>query len=393
MSEKDERRASAAADGAEERSGASDEAPVRRLLVVDDEAGPRQSLSMIFDDSFEVVVAESGEEALRRLDETECSVAITDIRMPGMDGIEVLRRIKERSPSTQAIVLTAYETLESAREAISLGAADYLRKPFDLNHIQTVVERAQDAYLANARRDALIRRSVNAAKTNFLEIVSHELYTPMNGILGFIDLLDDTPLNEEQREYLAMVRQCSVRYFENVQDILAYARLATGIAEVSRKSFNPGALAFRLVADHEAPQGVELRSDVAEDLPPLIFAAEDEIRIAVRKLVQNGLKFTREGEVRLSAEWEDGWIIYTVSDTGQGIPPEDLESRRIFDAFAQSDSSRNRSYGGLGLGLSLGQTLADRIGARLTAESRPGEGSSFRFAAPAERVGGDASGA
>ena len=160
---------------------------LNRLLVVDDEEGPRQSLEMIFGDDCHVTVASSGEEAVRFSKEAPFHVVITDIRMRGLSGIDVLREVKEIDPHTEVIVLTAYETLETARQAISLGASEYLKKPFDIDHIQKVVARCFENYLFTTNQEVLIRKDVNAAKTNFLEIVSHELTTPMNGIVGIIE--------------------------------------------------------------------------------------------------------------------------------------------------------------------------------------------------------------
>ena len=113
----------------------------KRLLVVDDEDGPRQSLNMIFSDDYDVTIATSGEEAIRFSSESPFHVVLTDIRMRGLSGIDVLREVKKLDSNTEVIVLTAYETLETARQAISLGASEYLKKPFDIEHIQNVVDR------------------------------------------------------------------------------------------------------------------------------------------------------------------------------------------------------------------------------------------------------------
>ena len=101
-----------------------------RLLVVDDEEGPRKSLDLIFKDRFDVTLASSGEEAIRLSEASRFSVAIVDIRMEGISGIEVLRQCKRTSPFTEVIILTAYETLETARQALSFGASEYLSKAF-----------------------------------------------------------------------------------------------------------------------------------------------------------------------------------------------------------------------------------------------------------------------
>jgi len=354
----------------------------KRLLVVDDEEGPRQSLNMIFSDDFDVTIATSGEEAIEFSKDNAFNVVITDIRMRGLSGIDVLREVKKIDSHTEVIVLTAFETLETARQAISFGASEYLKKPFDLDHIQRVVDRCYDNYLFTTQQEAVIRKDVNAAKTNFLEIVSHELNTPMNGILGFIELLQDTDLNEEQAEFVTTIHDCSLKYFEHVQDILTYAKLSMSDNEVSKGSFNPATLLLKLLNETVPKAGVELSTDIPQNLPQYVSGAEQEIRIIVRKLIQNALKFTEEGSVLLAIASENRagnkvQLSISVTDTGPGIEAEYLEDGKIFEPFTQLDSSMSRAHEGLGLGLSLCKSLAVRLDAELSVESVVGKGTTF----------------
>lgn len=357
---------------------------LRRILVVDDEEGPRQSLNMIFGDDYDVTIATSGEEAVEFSSQKPFHVVITDIRMRGLSGIDVLREVKKIDPHTEVIVLTAYETLETARQAISLGASEYLKKPFDLDHIQKVVDGCFRNFQFNTQQETVIREDVNAAKTNFLEIVSHELNTPMNGILGFLELLQDTTLDDEQEEYLDTIRECSLKYFEHVQDILTYAKVSMSESEMSRGDFNPATMVLKLISEAEVPKGIDVTTDIPDDLPELVTGAEQEIRIVVRKLLLNALKFTHEGDVNVRVRSKPvaaGTLRfeYMVTDTGEGIDPKLLNSGHIFDAFTQGDSSLRRSHEGLGLGLSLCKSIAERLNGSITVESALGRGSQFCF--------------
>jgi len=356
----------------------------KRLLVVDDEDGPRQSLQMIFGDDYEVTIATSGEEAVEFSRVKPFHVVITDIRMRGLSGIDVLRELKKIDPLTEVIVLTAYETLETARQAISLGASEYLKKPFDLDHMQNVVARCFEHYLISTDKEVLVRQDVNAAKTNFLGIVSHELNTPMNGIIGFIELLQDTNLDEDQVEYVGMIRDCSLKYFEHVQDILTYAKLSMSDTEVLRSSFNPVTMALKLIREAEVPAGIELCSNIEEALPEILTGPEQEIRIISRKLLLNALKFTSSGEVVVGLACKpDAEGVYRctlkVSDTGAGIDSDLLRQGLIFEAFTQGDSSLKRPFEGMGLGLAICKRLSDKIGGALSVESELGQGSTFCF--------------
>jgi len=340
---------------------------------------------MIFCDDFDVTIARSGEEAIEFSKEAPFEVVITDIRMRGMSGIDVLREVKKIDAHTEVIVLTAYETLATARQAISLGASEYLKKPFDLNHIQKVVDCCYKNYLFTTQRETVIRQNVNAAKNNFLEIVRHELNTPMNGILGFIDLLQDTQLDEEQHDFVATIRDCSLTYFEHVQDILTYAKLSVGESELSKLSFNPATMLLKLINEATTGGQVGIQTEIPEDLPQYVSGGENEIRIVLRKLLQNAVKFSSGGDVRVAVQFEriaaDAEIRLSVEvrDTGPGIDPEYLAGGKIFDAFSQGDSSLSRSHEGLGLGLALCKSVSDRLGGSLVVESELGKGSQFTF--------------
>ena len=358
----------------------------KRLLVVDDEEGPRESLNMIFSDDYDVTIATSGEQAIEFSQKQSFHVVVTDIRMRGLSGIDVLREVKQIDPHTEVVVLTAYETLETARQAISFGASEYLKKPFNLDHIQTVVERCFSSYFFKSQQETVIRQDVNAAKNNFLEIVSHELNTPMNGILGFLELLGDTPLDEEQNEYVETIRDCSYKYFEHVQDILTYAKISMSESEISSGAFNPATLVLKLISEAEVPESksIELLNDIPEDLPEVVSGAEQEIRIVIRKLLLNAIKFTNEGRVTLSVSAkpvsaDQNRLTFTVADTGVGIDPKLMNNGKIFDAFTQADSSLRRSHEGLGLGLSLCKSIADRLEGDISVESEYGKGSTFVF--------------
>ncbi|MGZ0654464.1 response regulator [Coraliomargarita sp. W4R72] len=357
---------------------------VKRLLVVDDEEGPRQSLNMIFGDDYDVTIATSGEEAIEFASKSPFHVVVTDIRMRGLSGIDVLREVKKIDPNTEVVVLTAYETLETARQAISFGASEYLKKPFDLDHIQTVIEGCFRNYLFKSKQETVIRDDVNAAKNNFLEIVSHELNTPMNGILGFLELLEGTVLDDEQTEYIETIRDCSFKYFEHVQDILTYAKISMSESDISQGAFNPATLILKLIIESEIPSSLEMVTDIPDDIPELVSGAEQEIRIVVRKLLLNAFKFTKEGEVMISLRYKPlsvgkARLTFVVEDTGEGIEPDLLENGKIFDAFTQGDSSLRRSHEGLGLGLSLCKSIADRLEGSIRVESVRGKGSIFTF--------------
>jgi DNA-binding NtrC family response regulator len=177
----------------------------RVLLVVDDDEGPRQSLDLVFRDYYETLLAASGEEAIRIASSRKIDTAIVDIRMPGMSGVETLGKLKEIDPAIEVVVLTAFETLDTARKALRLGAFDYLSKPFDISAIRASIAHAMErrdvseGILASDRELDGLRQSIYdhkmgeqmaRTKGEIYASVIHDINGPMTVISGFIDIIN-----------------------------------------------------------------------------------------------------------------------------------------------------------------------------------------------------------
>lgn len=366
--------------------------------------------------------AANGQEGLEVFKRERPDLILVDLRMPVMNGLDVISNMKTISPDTPIIIVSGTGLLSDAIEAIKLGAWDYLTKPVeDLSalrhsiekafekaelieqnrkyqtHLESLVEERthelENAYgkLQNQYAELKIAKEKaeesDRLKTAFLHNMSHEIRTPMNGIMGFCELVAMPNVTQQkQKEYINIIKHSSNQLFSVVNDILDITLIEFGEIKLRKDQVDVNNLLndIYIVFETKAKEkNIDLSYELS-DLSEKCFIPGSKTRLSqvIYNLLNNAIKFTDEGKIEFGCKRIDTNLQFFVKDTGIGIP-EDLHEN-IFKRFWQADINLTRQYGGTGLGLSISKALVERMSGRIWVESEVGKGSTFYFSIPFE---------
>ena len=356
------------------------------ILVIDDEEAMRDSCSMILaKDGFQAETAENGQIGLDKVRELKPALALIDLKMPGLSGLEVLERIKDVDPGVIPIVITGYATVESAVEAMKKGAYDFLPKPFTPDELRIIIRRALERRKLALEAESL-RREKKVMEENFITMVSHQLRSPLVAVQQYFEVILAGMVGhveDAQKDMMLRARERLESLLNLINDWLDMARISRGQIVDKLKPLALEKLLDKLV-EFMKPLAREFK--VKLELRPLektalVTADEQSLEQVFSNLISNAIKYNKpEGSVIITLREENGSLVTDVTDTGIGISREHLPL--VFDQFYRVSRREDQKIKGTGLGLAIAKKIVEAHNGSIEVASELGRGSTFSVRLP-----------
>lgn len=372
-----------------------------KILLIEDNFFDYKLVSLYLNDGvdyfFDITYTSTLKEGVQASKQEQYDVVLLDMTLPDSNGKDTIKKFLSQSPDNTVIVLTGYDDMNVALEALSYGAADYVVK----SDIENGLLKKSILYSYHSRKNEDLLKAKELAersaemKHRFLAQMSHELRTPLNVISGLINLMGKTNLDAKQKEYINTLKQSSSHLLSLINDILDYSKLESGKIVMLPVPVDIYTLTKELVNTYNykaIEKELILKNRVDIEVPKHIITDSKRLSQLLMILIDNALKFTEKGEVVLGTECihkDENKVLlkFYVSDSGIGIAKQD--QALIFESFAQGKNQKLNSQSGTGLGLAIGQEVAKMFGTVLTLTSEENKGSTFSFVIQASIVTDD----
>ena len=378
---------------------------IPKILIVDDLLENLISLEAILDDlNVELIRAFSGMEALRLCSKEDFALVILDVQMPEMNGYETLELLRQRKKTKYLPVIfvsAIHRSDLNIIRGIETGAIDFIPKPIVPEILKGKVAVFLDLYrqrtklnnliieleetnlnLKNAKNDA---EEALRTKSRFLANMTHEIRTPLNGVIGLSRMLQKSELNAEQQEWISIITTSGENLLKIINDILDFSKNESGQIILENIDFEINGLlknVYKLMKFKADESGLDFSYHLSKEVPAIVNGDPFRISQILMNLVNNAIKFTQKGHVKLSVELDDQTkdsirILFRIKDTGIGISEEGKSL--LFKEFSQAESSTSRKYGGTGLGLIISKNMVELMHGEIGVESEINKGSEFWF--------------
>lgn len=353
-----------------------------KILIVDDEKIIRDLCIRALPD-YRTFEAGNGAEALQLLERQEIDLILTDVMMPQMNGLDLLKTIKEQEPNQAVVVMTGYAEKDIILRALQADADDFISKPINLLQLKTTIQKVLERKAL--RQELLQLKRLDRLKTEFLGLISHKLKTPITVISLFIQNLTQGVGNPEDPAFqhsISLILEESEYLSALIQDLLNYSLIILQEGPPDLCSEKPFELARTAVMERRTlaeQKGVGLVSDLPE--APAILLDHQRFSFSLFALLDNAIKFTPTGGVvRVEGGVTAETIQLTIRDNGIGIPREEIP--KVFEKFYQVDPGRTGQVRGFGLGLYYARKFVQMHGGTLHIESEPGKGTTVLLSLP-----------
>jgi signal transduction histidine kinase len=376
----------------------------KKIIAVDDNVENLTALKNTLKDIYDVYPCPSAAKMFSLMEHIQPDLILLDVEMPEMNGYEAIEKLKsnDKHQEIPVIFLTSMSDAKSEMEGLQLGAVDYIRKPFValllLQRIKTHIaimeqEREIKDLLDLKTREVSLRelaeqeaQNASRAKGEFLSHMSHEIRSPLNAVIGMINIATEENDMDSIKLYLGKADNAAKHVLGVINDILDMSKIEADKLELSNAEFDFGKMMDNIV-DVAGIRAQEKHQQIAVNMNSNIpsFVISDELRLSqvITNLMTNAIKFTPEnGKVTLNAEKleeKDGEITIRieVADSGIGISPE--QQKKLFQAYNQADSSISGKFGGTGLGLVITKRIIELMRGTIWIESELGKGAKFIF--------------
>lgn len=352
------------------------------VLIIDDESVIRDGCRQALEKSgYAVLLAGDGNEGIKIAREAKPDIALIDLKMPGISGMELIEILSRDVPDMVLVMITGYATIVSAVEAIQKGTYDYLPKPFSPDQLRAVVRRAVEHRNLKIETRRL-REEKERMEKSFITFVSHEMRSPLVVIRQYIEALKAVAGERLDPEMMGIIDRCGARLnaLETlVEHWLDISRIGEGSFVWKKEPLNLLELIGRSV-EETAPlckeKALSVKTDLPNELPEILGDQESLLRV-LTNLIGNAVKYTQEkGVITLSAASDDYYVTVRISDTGSGIPADKLPF--IFEPFYRVKGKDERQRGS-GLGLTFCKRIMELHGGEIAAESIEGQGTTFHL--------------